>query len=353
MISHSSPGLPAETQPAVNPDVHSSAVAKTFRDPEQALMAAKTGVALLDRSHWGRLLVTGEAGLEYLHNQSTNDLKSLQPGQGCNTVFVTATAQILDLTTAYLAPEGVILITSPQRRQALLTGLGRLIAFVPGAQLVDQTAQTRLFSLIGPGSTRLLHHLGLEHPPQRQHHHQPGDLAGYSLRIAAGSGLSCNGYTLLLAAEQEGGLWHTLVQAGAIPASDAVWQQLRIEQGRPAADHELTEAYNPLEAGLWQAISLTKGCYIGQEVLAKQVTYQRIRQKLWGIRLSTPVEVGTAITVKGDKEGILTSITATQEGYVGLGYVRTRVDQAITTVQVGDVSADLIQLPYLTYPPGV
>ena len=74
---------------------------------------------------------------------------------------------------------------------------------------------------------------------------------------------------------------------------------MRIQQGRPKSDRELTEDYNPLEAGLWQTISFEKGCYIGQETIARLNTYKGVKQKLWGIKLDRSVSPQTPIFVDG------------------------------------------------------
>ncbi|MBD0362306.1 MAG: folate-binding protein, partial [Coleofasciculus sp. C3-bin4] len=144
-------------------------------------------------------------------------------------------------------------------------------------------------------------------------------------------------------------LWKTLTAAGAIPMGDRVWEQLRIEQGRPTPDHELTDDYNPLEAGLWQTISFDKGCYIGQETIARLNTYKGVKQQLWGVRLSAPAEPGSVITVEGDKVGKLTSFTETDQGPFGLAYIRTKAGGVGLKVQVAEVEGEIVDVPFLTH----
>lgn len=308
---------------------------------------------MIDRSEWGRLRMKGSPGLEYLHNQSTQDLKALQPGRGADTVFVTPTAGILDLTTVYVLEEECWIWTSPQRRETLSQSLGRMLPFVRGAQLSDATEHTFAFGLLGSESTALLQGLiGSERIPAEQHQHRQVEIQGIPVHLARGTGVVVPGFTLWgdLAGKAE--VQKGLMEAGATLGKAELWEQLRLEAGRPAADRELTTDYNPLEAGLWQAISLSKGCYIGQEVLAKQVTYKRIRQTLWGIRLEGAVAPGTDIEQAGEKIGLLTSVGQTPRGYWGLGYVRTKFAPAEgLAVQVGPVQGTLAQMPFLSYPP--
>jgi tRNA-modifying protein YgfZ len=101
----------------------------SFGNESKAVAAANTGIALYDRSHWGRLCVGNRDRLSFLHNQTTNDLKRLQPGQGCETVLVTATARTIDLLSVYVTAEDILVLTSPNRRADILAWLDRYIFF--------------------------------------------------------------------------------------------------------------------------------------------------------------------------------------------------------------------------------
>lgn len=314
---------------------------------------AQTGSLLLDRSGWGRLRMKGSPGLDYLHSQSTQNLKALKPGQGADTVFVTPTAGILDLATVYVGEEDCWIWTSPQRRSLLMQSLGRMLPLVRGAQLQDETDQTFGFGLLGSQSQALLEKVvGSERIPTGPHEHCAVEIQGIPVHLACGTGLAQPGFTLWGTIDQKVALEECLLQAGAKLAPPELWEVLRLEAGRPAADRELTSDYNPLEAGLWQAISLDKGCYVGQEVLAKQVTYRRIRQTLWGIRLQGEARPGTEILRQGEKIGLLTSAGLTSQGYLGLGYVRTKFNPAEgLEVEVGSAPGVLTRMPFSSFPP--
>jgi tRNA-modifying protein YgfZ len=124
---------------------------------------------------------------------------------------------------------------------------------------------------------------------------------------------------------------------------------LRIAQGRPKPDAELTEDYNPLEVGLWDTISFTKGCYIGQETIARLNTYKGVKQYLWGIKLAGFASVGTTITVDNEKVGILTSCTETDTGAIGLGYIRSKAGGVGLKVTIGDIDAEITNLPFVRH----
>ncbi|MGF1535583.1 MAG: YgfZ/GcvT domain-containing protein [Elainellaceae cyanobacterium] len=329
-------------------------VAQSFGNDEAARQAAAAGVALCDRSHWGRIQVSDGDRIRFLHNQSTNDFMILQPGQGCETVFVTSTARTLDLVSAYATEAAVLLQCHPRCRQSLLAWMDRFIFFSDKVQLADVTDKTAAFSLIGPESNGLLRSLGLEAiVGQPEHAHQAVALEGLTLRAAVGSGLASPGYTLTIEAEQAAELWQKLTAAGAIPMGDRLWEELRVVQGRPAPGQELTEDYNPLEAGLWQAVSFNKGCYIGQETIARLNTYGGAKQQLWGLKLAGPVPVGERITHGGERAGVVTSVVETPEGTVGLGYVRSKLGGEGLKVQIGGVSGTVVAVPFLTRESGM
>lgn len=322
----------------------------SFGNDLDAIKAAREGVALCDYSHWGRIRVSDSDRLRFLHNQSTNDFQQLKPGQGCDTVFITSTARTIDLATAYVTEDAVLLIVSPNRRQYLMDWLERYIFFADKVELTDLTHETAAFSLIGPKSDGILEQLGAGAIiGQPYATHQLVQLKDIEIRVAVGSGLAMPGYTLIVPAENAATVWSNIVEAGVVPLGDRVWEQLRIQQGRPAPDQELTEDYNPLEAGLWQTISFEKGCYIGQETIARLNTYKGVKQHLWGIRLSASVEPGTIITVGDEKIGKLTSCIDISSGSFGLGYIRTKAGGEGLKVQVGESEGEIVNVPFLTH----
>lgn len=333
-----------------NGGIFEDAIAVSFGNDAAAILAAREGVAICDRSHWGRILVGDDDRLRFLHNQSTNDFQTLKPGQGCETVFVTSTARTIDLATGYVMENEVILLVSPNRREKIIKWLDQYIFFADKVRLTDITIATATFSLIGSGSDAVLERLGGgEIIGKSLHDHQLLTFGDMEVRVAVGSGLATPGYTLIVAAEKAAKLWQNLVELGAVPLGDRVWERLRIEEGRPVPDRELTEDYNPLEVGLWQTISFNKGCYIGQETIARLNTYKGVKQQLWGILLQAPVEVGSVITVGEEKVGKLTSYTECDRGYFALGYIRTKAGGKGLKVQVGETEGELVDVPFVTH----
>jgi tRNA-modifying protein YgfZ len=321
----------------------------SFDNDAAAIAGTQQGVALYDRTHWGRIQVSDSDRLRFLHNQTTNNFNILKPGQGCDTVFVTSTARTIDLATAYATEDTVLLLVSPSRRRQLLELLDRYIFPMDRVELTDLTNTTVTFSLLGPGSNKLSEKMGvseLENQPYATH--QVIDFVGIQVRVAVGSGLASPGYTLIASASDAANLWNELVKAGAVPMGDRIWEQLRIEQGRPAVDFELTDDYNPLEARLLHTITYDKGCYIGQETIARLNTYKGVKQQLWGVQLSGYVAPGSVVTIGEEKVGKLTSLTETESGFFGLAYIRTKAGGEGLKVQVGEISGEVVNVPFLS-----
>jgi folate-binding protein YgfZ len=124
---------------------------------------------------------------------------------------------------------------------------------------------------------------------------------GTPVTVGVGGGLAGPGYSFMLSTDTAGLVWEAIVDAGAVPMGSVAWEHLRVWQGRPVPGKELTDEFNALEAGLWKTISLTKGCYIGQETIARLITYDNVKQQLWGVHLDGPVQPNTVLYKEGVK----------------------------------------------------
>ncbi|MBE9041786.1 folate-binding protein YgfZ [Oscillatoriales cyanobacterium LEGE 11467] len=328
-------------------EVFDASVPVSFGNDAIALKAAKDGAALYDRSHWGKICLWGDDRTRFLHNQSTNDFNSLKPGQTCETVFLTSTARTLDLATAYILDDAIWLLVSPNRTQKLIEWFDRYLFPMDKVDVEEIAETTNTFSLIGEKSHTILANLGITLELE-ENTHQLVQLADVEVRLATGNGLATAGYTLFCPAEDAAKVWQQIADAGAVPLGETAWEQLRIGQGRPLPDAELTEDYNPLEAGLWQTISFEKGCYIGQETIARLNTYQGVKTQLWGIRLAAPEKPGAIVLVGEEKVGQLTSVVETDDGAIGLAYIRTKAGGAGLEVKVEETVGKVVDVPFLT-----
>ena len=310
--------------------------------------AARTGAALRDAQASFRLYMRGTDHLDFLHRMTSNDFHNLQLGHGCEAVFIEQRARILDLATCYRGPDTTVLILSPDSRATIPAWLDRFI-FAEALELADRTDETAMFELIGPHAVRLVAHL-LDADLAKFQDHQlldPQVVDGLWLARTAGPGLRAFGPPAAVEP-----LWQRLTAAGAHPIGAATWEILRVEQGLPLLGRELAQDYNPWEAGLDRAIHLDKGCYIGQEVIARLDTYDKVKQHLVGLRLSDAELPATGQPLRdGAREvGRITSaVHSPSLGPIALAYVRRSACAEGTALDVDGAQATVVSLPFLLH----
>lgn len=306
--------------------------------------AARAGVALHEQASF-RLDMRGADHLDFLHRMTSNDFHNLQIGHGLEAVFIEHRARILDLATCYRGPDATALILSPDSRTAIPAWLDRFI-FAEALEWADRTDETALFELVGPHAAPLVARTLNADLTEFQDHQllDPQVADGLWLARTAGPGLRAFGPPSGVET-----LWQRLAAAGARPIGAATGEILRVEQGRPRLGRELTQSYNPWEAGLDRAIHLDKGCYIGQEVIARLDTYDKVKQHLVGLRLSTAELPATEQPLRdgGREVGRITSaVHSPRFGPIALAYVRRRTCAAGTVLDAGGAWATVVALPF-------
>ncbi|KAF2540443.1 hypothetical protein F2Q68_00031624 [Brassica cretica] len=339
--------------------VSEDGVVESFDNDDEALDAFDNGVVVVDLSHFGRIRVSGDDRVHFLHNQTTANFECLSTGQGCDTVFVTPTARTIDIAHAWIMKNAIMLMVSPTTCQSIIEMLNKYIFFADKVEIKDITKQTCLFALAGPKCNQIMSKLNLGDligQPYGKHQHYSFD--GMPITVGVGSLISDEGFTMLMSPGGAVSVWKTLLSEGAVPMGSEAWEKLRVLQGRPAPERELSKEFNVLEAGLWNSISLNKGTHedLGQETIARLITYDGIKQRLCGLELSAQAEPGSTITFDGKKVGKLTSYTRGRNGssHFGLGYIKKQAASVGTTVTIGeDISGIVAEVPYLSrqHPP--
>lgn len=308
---------------------------------------------LFDRSNWGHIQLTGADRVRFLHNQTTQNIQQLSDGQGAYTVFVTSTGRTIDLTTVYAQAESLHIVTSPEMAQPLYDWMDRYIFFSDKVTLANQSEQTFMFTILGENSDEIVRQLGAESLiGKSEFSHQKLSIAEAEVSIAVGSDLAIAGYTLWGDAAHAKSVWQALLATEITAGKAEQWENLRIRQGRPMPQKELTDDDNPLEAGLWQSVSFEKGCYIGQETIARLNTYKGVKKRLWGLQTDRPVAVGETVWLDDAKIGKITSTTnATSDEPVpfALAYLRTKAGGEGLTVTVDKASAKVVALPFVIH----
>jgi len=286
----------------------------SFGDVPGERDAAMCRAVLADRSDAARIDSAGRDILDLLHRLSTQDLKDLTPGLGRATVLTTPKGRIVErLFILPLAARSTLLVGGrvPGTAQKVLAHLARF-TFAEDTALADVTAATRQIVLLGPAARTTAAAAGLPAPAPLAC--TKVDLAGIEVSALGLDGDGGPGISLVVAAAAAPALWSALVTRlkplGVRPAGDQALEARRVALGLPAPGAELTEEHNPLEAGLWNAVSFTKGCYVGQEVVARLRTYDKVSKHLVGLIVdggAPPPPVGAALARDGRTVGTVTS----------------------------------------------
>ena len=310
----------------------------SYNDVASEYAAAIDGAAIHDASYAGRVRATGEDTLDLLHRLSTNVVVSLQPGQGAPTVLTTDRGRILDLITVINLEDHILLLTSPQTRQTVVEWVDKY-TIIEDVELRDVTAETAMLSVIGPEAWALLRR-SCDLPDLEPYAAAPFELAGGRGHVIRRDMVGHPRFEVVVDAADGPAVWCALTEAGATPIGQDALEVLKVELGEPWYGRELGEAYNPLETGLWGSISFTKGCYIGQEVIARLDTYQKVQRHLVSLDLSSnaAVEQGSKLTRDGKEVGHVTSVAKvpTTGRIISMAYVRKEAATVGTRLDISD-----------------
>jgi tRNA-modifying protein YgfZ len=303
--------------------------------------ALTRGCGLVDRSGRGKLALTGSEAKPFLNGQVTNDVEALEPGTGCYAAFLTPKAKMLGDLRILDAGDELLLDTERVSLQALFD-LIRRFRIGYQVELHKRTLERGLLSLVGP---RAREAAGATDLPEIEHAHRAGEVGGAPVRLIA----TADGVDVLCHAEDTDRVREGLVAAGAQPVGEASVEVVRVESGRPRFGVDLDDATIPQEAGLNdRAVSFTKGCYVGQETVARLFYRGKPNRHLRGLRLSAPAPVATPVRL-GDREvGRLgTVVLSPVHGPIALAIVRREAAPG-DTLAVGDegVSALVVELPF-------
>ncbi|MGH9748973.1 MAG: YgfZ/GcvT domain-containing protein [Candidatus Polarisedimenticolia bacterium] len=272
-------------------------------DPAAAYRAAHDGAVVVTRTDRERLLFRGKDALDLLHRLTTNDLKGLRPGEGAAAVFTTPKGRILDLVLFHRLPEGVLAITGPGRARPVAGWVERY-TFREEVGVEDWTAGHATLGIFGTRAPQAVAAaFGGEAAVLPLHHLLPVAIGAATGWLTRTWPLAGGGYHLTAPTGSIEPLRGALLShPAAVPADAGELEALRIETGLPEQGSELNEERNPWEACLDDAISLDKGCYVGQEVVARLNTYRKVARLLVRIDLpGGPAPPRGAVVRRGDE----------------------------------------------------
>lgn len=307
-------------------------------DAAYRLLTEEAGCVL--RPSFGVVEVSGPDAIEFLQGQLSNDLEALSPGSGTYAALLDRKAHITaDCRVAVLDRERILLIAESPAAETLASHLdtyriGRKV------EVVDSTGDRAAVSLIGP-ATRSLLELG---PVNREDSNAPVVVQGIDC-LAVGT---VEGVDLICADSDLEALVVALAEKGFVEVPEEASEIIRIESGRPRFGWELDRTLMPAEAGIVErAVSFEKGCYLGQEPVARLHYKGRPNRVLRGLRASKPLETGQTIRGEGRDLGVVSSCCVSPAlGPIALAVVRREAEPG-SKVEVGDdaIEAEVAALP--------
>lgn len=328
--------------------------------------------ALVDRTDRGRLLLTGRDRASYLQGLLTNDITALGPGAGCYAAYLTPQGRMIADMRVFELGDGLLIVLAPHVRDLVRDRFGQLI-FSEDVQVTDLTGTWTGFGLYGPSAARVLA-AAVAGPASVVGPDVSSAAAGFAawapfrsarvrigdapVVVAASDEIGVAGFDIFVERAHAEAVRARLVTAGAAEVDAAAADVVRVESGVPEFGVDMDDDTIPLEAGLeHRAISFTKGCYVGQEVIVRvrDRGHGRVARRLVGVRLEgDEAPARGAAMLAGDREiGRVTSAVRSPalDRPIALGYLHRDFVEPGTRVTVarGDQRLDGIvaALPFV------
>lgn len=290
-----------------------SATEKEYRAGREA-----AGLVTLAR---GTLDVSGPKRQDFLHAMLSNDVNGRRPGEGCRAASMSAKGSLQAFLRVLVDASVVVLETEQERLELVLQTLEH---HKVGAPVRFAKRPVSVLGVLGPRAGDVLKAAGASPLPEGLDSHREASVAGQPVRLVRASDLPGGGFVMHAAPEQEGALREALEAAGAVPVGREALDALRIEALCPWYGTDVTEDNLLHETGLLSILhSSTKGCYVGQEVIARlEGRGGNVNKALRGLRLGAAATPGTALTADGKPAGWLTTCAVSPRlGPIAMGYV--------------------------------
>ncbi len=308
---------------------------------ETEYQAGREAAALVTLAR-GTLDVTGPKRQDFLHSMLSNEVKGLRPGEGRLAASMTAKGSLQALLRVLVDTNVVVLESGQDRLEPVL----RTLEFHKvGAPVRFAMRETAVLAMIGPRAGEVLLAAGAAPLPEEKEAHREARVGGTAVRLVRASDLPGGGFVLHAAPEAAASVSDALVAAGALAIGGEALAALRIEALCPWYGTDVTETNLLHETGLLELYhSSTKGCYLGQEVIARlEGRGGHVNKALRGLRLSAPATAGAPVTASGKEIGWLTTCAVSPRlGPIALGYVHRSHFAPGSSVEVAGAPATVV-----------
>lgn len=305
--------------------------------------ALLSGAAVQDRPDGGLLVLTGADRVDFLQRMTTANVAALRPGQATPAVLTSPVARIEFVFTVLCRADDLWLLPARGETDVLAGKLRSQIFFMDKVKVENPSANYRRWRVMGPGAGALLAQAGPALPDGDDRFAQ-----AEGVTLLRQERYDVPGYEVVASLAEADALSARLAEGGArFLADQSAYHSRRVELGRPAPGAELTGEYNPLEAGLAWAVADSKGCYTGQEIIARQITYDKVTKTLVLLRSDTLLAPGAELSAEGRAVGVVTSsaYSPAAGGPVALAVVKRPHNQPGAVLAAGGGRAVVASLP--------
>jgi len=321
------------------------------------------GCGLIELPDHALIWATGRDRLDLLHRMSTNDLTGMGANEGRTTVLTNALARIVDRlivvnlvavaaapstasdgvasppSTRDAAAQKVLMLGSAGMGQKIRRWLAGYIFFQDDVKFTDASTEMTQLLVFGLRAEAVAEALAPGASALSPYHvlRQGGAIVG------RGDPLGGSSFFIVVEKAAKDAWWEKALAAGAVAATPEVYEVIRIESGRPEINREMGEDYIPLEANLWDEVNFSKGCYIGQEIIARMESRGKLAKRLTGWRSVGPLAPGTEFS----SGTLITSAAESPRfGWIGLGYVKPAQVETGTEFEINGTRATIAALPF-------
>ena len=322
-------------------EYHGALVPARFSDPAVEHRAVRAAAGVFDFSFRAKVAAKGADRASFLHNMLSNDIKSVTPDHGAYAALLDLKGHIVADVRVYCAEDVFLLDTDADLRDKLVRALERYIVM---DDVALKPLELRTVSFQGPRSRALVEEtLGIGLPALSEFDHFLTRGPEYPARVVRATSTGEDGYEVWVEQNDFRSLWETAsakaLASGALPCGAKALESLRIEAGIPRYGADFGEDTLPLEAGLLNALSFTKGCYLGQEIVERARSRGHVNWKLVGlfVEASAPPAPGEKLLSDGKESGEVTSscFSPTLGKTLALAYVRREVSEPGTELTLG------------------
>lgn len=287
-----------------------------------------TAVGLVDLANRTRLEITGADRLEFLHGLCTNDIRKLAPGTGCEAFITTVQGKILDYVRVFTGPNSLVIDTVPGQGEKLYRHFDKYL-IRQKVELADRSNEWATWLLAGPLAAKVLHAAGVPSDvvPSQANDSAEAVLSGKSVWLRKVDWLAVDGFLVDSLATDHAALGELLSAAGAAIVDYTAYDTARIENSTPEFGTDITEQNLPQEVARdARTISFTKGCYLGQETVARIDALGHVNRYLVQLTFTreTVPPPGTKLTAEEKEVGVVTSscYSPRYAAAIALGYIR-------------------------------